>query len=109
MANNSQSRMQRRQTKKSKKNKKSKLNWKKILLILGIIMSIFFIGIIGVFAYYVSGAPDIDPEQLSDPLSSKIYDRNGELIVDLGVQQRTKISYNDIPKVLEDAVIATED
>ena len=109
MANNSQSRMQRRQTKKSKKTKKSKLNWKKILLIFGIIMSIFFIGIIGVYAYYVSGAPDIDPDQLSDPLSSKIYDRNGELIVDLGVQQRTKISYDDIPKVLEDAVIATED
>ncbi|WP_102027229.1 penicillin-binding protein 1A [Salirhabdus sp. Marseille-P4669] len=111
MAENSQSRMQRRNAKKEKKSKgkNKKLNWKKVLLIFGIVMAVFIIGIVGTFAYYVSGAPDLNPEELSDPLSSKIYDRNGDLIVELGAQKRTKISYDDIPSILEDAVIATED
>ncbi|MRG88282.1 transglycosylase domain-containing protein [Salinibacillus xinjiangensis] len=109
MAEQGQSRMQRRQAKKSSNNKKSKINWKKIWIAFAIIGAILFTGVTGTFIYYVSGAPELDAAKLSDPLSSKIYDRDGELIADLGAQKRTKIEYSDIPQVLEDAVIATED
>jgi penicillin-binding protein 1A len=111
MAVNNQSRMARRHSKKEKKRKGkgSKFNWKKFFIITGIVFGVLFLSVIGLFAYYISDAPPLNAENLSDPLSSKIYDRNGKLIVDLGQQKRTKISYDDIPKVLEDAVIATED
>ncbi|WP_047985283.1 PBP1A family penicillin-binding protein [Ornithinibacillus californiensis] len=105
MANSSQSRTARRKQKKSKK----KPLWKRIFLTLFLIGIAIGIGVAGLFTYYISTAPDIDTSQLSDPLSSKVYDMNGELIADLGEFKRTKIQYDDIPIVLEDAVTATED
>ncbi|MEQ6390356.1 PBP1A family penicillin-binding protein [Bacillaceae bacterium S4-13-58] len=107
MANEGQSRTARRQQKKSLK--KGKFNWKRLAIILLIIGLTLFIGVASVFSYYIATAPELDVSKLSDPLSTKVYDKDGELIADLGVQKRTKIDYDDIPKVLEDAVIATED
>ncbi|MCP8616664.1 transglycosylase domain-containing protein [Salirhabdus salicampi] len=110
MADRSQSRVQRRKRKKVEKNKKlPNLNWKKVLLIFSIISALLFTGVTGLFLYYVQGAPSLKGANISDPLSAKIYDRNGEIIADLGAEKRTKIEYSDIPKILEDAVIATED
>src|SRR5699024_10091858 len=61
------------------------------------------------FTYYIATAPDLDPEKLSDPFSSKVYDQNGEIFADLGDIKRTKIEFDDLPDVLIDAVTATED
>ncbi|MFS0672645.1 transglycosylase domain-containing protein [Ornithinibacillus sp. 179-J 7C1 HS] len=105
MANNSQSRTARRKQKKSKK----KPIWKKIFLSLVIIFVAIGIGVAALFSYYIATAPEIDTSQLADPLSSKVYDMNGELIADLGEFKRTKIEYDDLPTVLIDAVTATED
>ncbi|WP_188453893.1 PBP1A family penicillin-binding protein [Virgibacillus oceani] len=105
MADNSQSRTARRKQKKSKK----KPLWKRIMLITGIVILALVIGVGALFTYYVATAPEIDASKLSDPFSSKIYDKDGELIADLGEKQRTKIGYDDLPQVLIDAVIATED
>ncbi|QDP40427.1 transglycosylase domain-containing protein [Radiobacillus deserti] len=105
MANNSQSRIERR---KQKKNKKKPI-WKKILLTLVIIMLVAGLGVGGLFTYYAATAPDIDEDMLYDPASTKVYDMNGELFADLGQQTRTKVTYDEIPAILRDAVIATED
>ncbi|UFU01272.1 PBP1A family penicillin-binding protein [Radiobacillus kanasensis] len=105
MANNSQSRMERR---KQKKNGKKPI-WKKVLLIFAIIMLVAGLGVGALFTYYIAAAPDINEELLYDPASTKVYDMNGELFADLGQQTRTKVSYDEIPTVLRDAVIATED
>lgn len=105
MADNSQSRIARRKQKKSKK----KPLWKKILLIAGILISAMVIGVGGTFAYFAATAPKLDAAKLDDAFSSKIYDKDGELFADLGAEQRTKITYGDLPDVLIDAVIATED
>ncbi|MBM7552500.1 transglycosylase domain-containing protein [Thalassobacillus pellis] len=115
MANESQSRTARRkqlQQKQSKRKKNSgskKPTIKKIIMIMLIVGLVMMIGIGGLFAYYISNAPKIDESQLSDPISSKIYDRNGDLFAELGSQDRTKISYDELPQVMIDAVIATED
>lgn len=92
-----------------KKQKKSTSVWKKILL------SMLVIGIIGMvaggitFAVIVAGAPPLDDKKLKDSFSSIIYDMNGKEITEFGQVKRTYVPYKDIPKHLEEAVLATED
>ncbi|MBM7569861.1 transglycosylase domain-containing protein [Aquibacillus albus] len=105
MAKQSQSRSARR--KQRKQNKKT--IWKKVLLLIIILGVVSMLGIGAVFTYYVAGAPDINEALLSDPASTKVYDINKEVFADLGTYKRTKISYDDLPDVLIDAVIAAED
>ncbi|KGP73041.1 PBP1A family penicillin-binding protein [Pontibacillus yanchengensis] len=109
MADNSQSRTARKNQQKQTKKQNKKPMVRRVLMTILLVGIIGAIGVGGLFAYYVSGAPSLNEEKLSNPLSAKIYDKDGELFADLGSQKRTKISYEEIPQVLEDAVIATED
>ncbi|GAA5415339.1 penicillin-binding protein 1A/1B [Paraliobacillus ryukyuensis] len=111
MANESQSRTARREQQKQNKQskKKQKSIFKKTLLIIGIIFLVTAIGVGGLFTYYIAKAPDLDASMLSDPASTKVYDMNKELYADLGTETRTKVSYNELPDLLIDAVLATED
>lgn len=105
MANESQSRMARRKQKQQKK----KPVVKNIFLFFFIMTTIVFLSIGSLFTYYVTASPKLDAQQLSDPASSRIYDKDGNLFAELGTEKRTKIEYDDLPEVLVDAVIATED
>lgn len=93
---------------KQKKPKK-KITWKKILLYIAIGFLAIGIGIAGLFTYYIATAPKLDIDKLEDTFSSRVYDKDGNLITDLGSEQRTKITYDDLPEVLVDAVLAAED
>src|SRR5690625_1796333 len=105
MSQNSQSRMARRKQRKPKK----KSIVKKTFLIIGLFILALFISVGGLFTYYIATAPDLDPEKLSDPFSSKIYDKDGEIFAELGDVKRTKVEFDDLPDILIDAVTATED
>jgi penicillin-binding protein 1A len=106
MADNSQTRTGRRQAKKSKK----KPLWKKILTVVLLIMLLAAVGAGAVGVYWIATAPDLDAAQLADPLSSIVLDQNEEEVTTLaGEEDRTRISYEDLPQVLIDAVVATED
>lgn len=101
------------QNSKSKNKKPNKPErgsiWKRILFIL---VSIGLIGMIAggaTFAVIAAGAPKLDEKKLKDSYSSTIFDKDGNEITEVGAQKRTYISYNDIPKKLEEAVLATED
>ncbi|MYL28533.1 PBP1A family penicillin-binding protein [Halobacillus halophilus] len=110
MANDSQSRTARRKQMKSSKKTKGTSKFKKVFMTLLTIGIVLMIGVGALFTYYAVSAPALDEEKLSDPFSSKVYDDDGELVADLaGDERRTKITYDDIPAVLEDAVLATED
>ncbi|MFQ3543014.1 PBP1A family penicillin-binding protein [Halobacillus rhizosphaerae] len=110
MANDSQSRTARRKQMKSSKKGTKKPKFKKIFMTLLTIALVLVIAIGGLFTYYISTAPKLDESQLSTPYSSKVYDMNDKLITDLaGAERRTKVSYDDLPPVLVDAVTATED
>ncbi|MFD2445821.1 transglycosylase domain-containing protein [Bacillus sp. CGMCC 1.16607] len=112
MSEKYQSREDRRK-KLSNQNKKGKKKsaglWKKVFL------SIVIIGLIGVIAGGVTVAmilkdtPKLDEKLLKDPVSSKILDKNGEVVTELGAVIRDYVEYDDIPKLMEDAVLATED
>lgn len=61
------------------------------------------------FASMIKGTPTLDSSKLVDPLSTKFYDKDGNFLYEYGKEKRTKITYNQVPKVLEQAFIATED
>jgi penicillin-binding protein 1A len=113
MSDQSQSREERRkqqQTKgKPKNKKKSKGIIKKIFLTLVALGIVGILAGVGTFAYLVKDAPKLDPKVLKDPIASKILDMNGHLITEIGAVNRDYASYNEIPKILENAVLATED
>ena len=79
------------------------------------ILTMLVIGIIamitGATTFFVlaKDAPPLDSSLLKDPLSSKVYDMNGDLIAELGIEKRTYVSYNEIPELVRNAFIATED
>lgn len=92
---------------KGKKAKKS--FWKKLLIIF-FILSILGIIAGGAFAaYIVVKSPKFNPNRLYHQEASILYDKNGDIIGKLGSENREIISYDDLPEVLVDAIIATED
>jgi len=94
------------------KNKIPKSKSKRKQLILNILLFgvIFFIILVSVFlAYVVIKAPKFDPNNLKFTQMTEIYATDGTLIRKLGNENRTEITYDDLPEVLIDAIIATED
>jgi len=94
----------------SKKNSKPKRKlWKKILT------AILIMGIIGVLAvavflgYVVFSSPKFEEEAFKVNDQTVLYDVKGEIITTLGVEKRESITYDDLPQVLIDAIVATED
>ena len=71
------------------------------------------VGAVGVYAYFAQSLPS--PESLAgytQAQSSKIYDRNGELLFEMfdpNAGRRTSVPIEKIPLVLKQATIATED
>lgn len=97
----------------NKKKKKKKGKWKTVLKVLIDIFLLFLlIGLIGgiVFAIYiVNNAPEFKPENLYSTESSIVYDKNGNQYAKLGVEKRKNVKYEELPQILVDAIIATED
>lgn len=108
---NYRSRTERKQAeqKKQRPRKRGRSIMKKIVLIMLLIMTIGMFSGVAAFAWMIKDAPPLDETLLRDPLASIVYDGNAQKVVELGQQKRIYVSYNDIPKVLEQAVLATED
>lgn len=98
---------------KNKKDKKSNSKKKKILkIILAIFLLLCVIGIISVVAlimYIIANAPTFNPDNLYKQESSILYDINGDVYATLGSEKRENVSYSDLPEVLINAIVATED
>ncbi|PED83054.1 penicillin-binding protein [Bacillus pseudomycoides] len=100
---------QTKETNKKEKPKKKGSFFKKFLigcLLLGIV------GLVaGVSAFFVmvKDAPKLDKAKLVNPLSTKFYDKDGNFFYEYGAEKRTNITYDQVPKVVENAFLATED
>ncbi|HFI0419384.1 TPA: penicillin-binding protein PBP1A [Streptococcus suis] len=70
---------------------------------------ITFIAGAALAAYYIYTAPKLSEESLTATVSSKIYDKNGNLIADLGAEKRSNASIEEIPTDLVNAIVAIED
>ncbi|TWT01146.1 penicillin-binding protein 1A, partial [Planomicrobium sp. CPCC 101079] len=97
--------------KTSKKKQKPGASWiKRIFTTLVLIGLIGFICGAGLFAYYASSAPEIDEELLRDPITPTFLAADGKTEIPyITAENRTYINYEDIPKEMEDAILATED
>lgn len=94
-------------------NAKTKSKKRKIInALLIIFLILFIIGLIafGAFLVYITvNAPKFDPNQLNTKELSILYDKDGNEYAKLGSEKREKVNYDELPQVLVDAIIATED
>lgn len=97
-------------------NKKPDLKIKKTKNLGEKILTIFMMGLIAVTLIVVAfmliviiGSPDFSEEALYSKESSIIYDINGKEYARLGSENRKIVSYDDLPEVFIDALLATED
>src|SRR6185312_2559544 len=64
----------------------------------------------GLFLVYTTDLPQIDQlERYHPSATTELYDDKGRQIGSFALQRRVMVTYNDIPKVLRDAVISIED
>ncbi|WJE54153.1 PBP1A family penicillin-binding protein [Bacillus cereus] len=100
---------QQQENNQTEKPKKKGSFFKKFLigcLLLGIVG---LIAGISAFFVMVKDAPKLDKAKLVNPLSTKFYDKDKEFFYEYGAEKRTNITYDQVPKVVESAFLATED
>lgn len=94
----------------AKKKKRQRLDiWNKLAIA---VLTVVLVGCVSVFTLLVnviSEAPNFNPEQLVAGTSSRVYDKDGNIIAELGSEHRDNIKYEDIPQDLIDAFLAIED
>lgn len=95
---------------KATKSKPQLSKRKRIILNILLVCVITFIALITVFfSYVIIKAPKFDPNNLKFTQMSELYDSDGNIIARMGNENRTEITYDELPEVLIDAIIATED
>lgn len=96
------------ETQNSYRKKRKRQNRHIILsLILVLLIGIMILGLFGII-YIITSAPKFDTDRLYNTSSSILYAKNGTEIGRLGAQNRQLVTYDELPQVLIDAIVATE-
>lgn len=98
-----------RTARRKQKTSQKKPIWKTILLSILFLVLATGVAVGAVVIYWIATAPELDPDKLDVPLTSTLYDKDGKPFATLEVENRELVRYEDLPQVLIDAVIATED
>ncbi len=92
---------------KNKKRQKKIIN---IILIVILTLGILGLAALSAFLFYITvKAPKFNPAFLEKPEVSILYDKDTKEVIKLGSERREKITYDELPQVLVDAIVATED
>ncbi len=92
-----------------KKVKEKRILWKSVLNILLIIaIGVVSLGLVFVL-FIVITSPNFEKDKLYQKEPTILYDKYGEEIARVGSMDSTVITYDEIPDVIIDALIATED
>ena len=78
-----------------------------IIIMLGLIAG--FSCLVALCIYVIATAPEINEKRLYKSNSTILLDKDGNEFARLGSENREKVTYDEIPEVLVDAIIATED
>lgn len=93
----------------TKKNSKFR-KFIKLMCILAMIGGIIgVLGFVCFFALIVIKSPEFNVSNLDSKETTLVYDKDKNLIATLGNEKRENITYDELPEVLVDAIIATED
>ena len=96
--------------KKEKKRKKKKVSKKNTILIILISLGIAIASAVLAFALYIIiTSPDFVVEELFTKEPTVLYDKNGNELARIGNENVELVTYSDLPQVLIDALVATED
>ncbi len=95
---------------------KKKKNKKRISFVMNSVLSLFmFVGIVGMVlvilfcGYIVVTAPKFDNDKFYNKEATIFYNRDGVEFARVGTEQRELVTYDDLPNVFVDALVATED
>lgn len=89
---------------------KEKTKNKNKLLIVLVSLGIVVASVVLVFGLYIIiSAPDFNTTKLYDKESTVLYDHEANEIARVGAENRVLVTYDDLPQVFIDALIATED
>lgn len=94
---------------KVKKGKKSGSKKNTILIILISLGIVVASAVLAFALYIIITSPDFVVEELYTKEPTVLYDMNGEEITRIGNENVELVTYSDLPQVLVDALIATED
>lgn len=92
-----------------KKTTNEKKNIKRLTKIILFMILFLIMFTLSFFTYVYYTAPEFDSNLLYKKESSNIYDSKGDLITTIGSEKRHIVSYEELPQVLIDSIIATED
>jgi penicillin-binding protein 1A len=85
-------------------------NLKRILFLLSIVITILIGALVGIVLVYQKGFPQIENlEEIKPKVTTVIYDDLEKPIKEFALEKRTIVRRQDIPEVLEKALIASED
>lgn len=89
--------------------KEKKVIWKTILSWI-LVFAIAFVSLLLVFSLYiVITSPNFEKQELYQTDPTILYDVNGEEFARVGAEDSSVVSYDELPEVLIDALVATED
>ena len=91
-----------------------RLNWGRGVRYFAICTTVFTAALITVGIHYAyfdrTALPDIEPfARFEFPTIGTVYDANGQPLIELAKEYRRIIKYEDIPPIVRDAILATED
>ena len=105
-----------RKIRKSKSNHNGKIKdknktsiGKKILIVILALIILAIVSIALFMVYIALSAGKFDPNKLVSQDQSVVYDSEGNIMATLGLEKRESVKYEELPQVLVDAIIATED
>lgn len=82
----------------------------KTLAVLAILCLFGVFSLIGVFLYISSDLPQINSlKDYNPPMNSKIYSRDGEVLLEIGLETRDVVPFEKIPPLVVGAFLAAED
>ena len=80
------------------------------LTALGVALAVFILAAAVFMRYIFSGLPPVyEMEEYTPSLTTKVYDRNNELIHEFSIEKRMMVPLEEIPVDLQNAVVAMED
>ena len=92
------------------KNGKKKNKTGNKLLIVIVFLGIVIAAVVLAFCLYIIiSAPDFNTTKLYNKEATVLYDKDGSEIARVGSENRVLVTYDDLPQVFIDALIATED
>lgn len=74
-----------------------------VIIIVSLILGLSFM------LYIIASAPEFDTDKLYSEEASILYLKDGTEFARIGPQNRELVSYDELPQVLVDAIVATED